>query len=48
MEEKENGSGTLTRLSAFLKGGKGTKIIVAVGLVGMGLDFGVQFLDTKI
>lgn len=48
MEEKENGSGTLTRLSAFLKGGKGTKIIVAVGLVGMGLILASNFWTPKI
>ena len=47
MEEKENGSGTLTRLSAFLKGGKGTKIIVAVGLVGMGLILASNFWTPK-
>lgn len=37
MEKKENGSGALVRLSAFLKGGKGTKIVVALGIAGMGL-----------
>ena len=47
MEEKENGSGTLTRLSAFLKGEKGTKIIVAVGLVGMGLILASNFWTPK-
>ncbi len=36
MDEKENG-GTLKRLSAFLKGGKGTKLIVAIGIAGMAL-----------
>lgn len=36
MEEKENG-GVLARLSGFLKGGKGTKSIVAIGLAGMAL-----------
>lgn len=36
-EKKENGGTTLSRLTAFLKGGKGTKIMVALGVTGMAL-----------
>ena len=46
-QDREKSGGFLSRASAFLKGGKGTKVIVALGLAGMGLILLSNFWPAK-